>query len=57
LARIVPAGGQTASIWRRQAQRALQDRWYDTGLIRKELGWTPRVSLHEAIEKTANASK
>jgi nucleoside-diphosphate-sugar epimerase len=56
-AKIVPAARETAAIWRRQAQRALQDRWYDTGLIRKELGWTPRVSLREAIEETASASK
>jgi nucleoside-diphosphate-sugar epimerase len=57
LARIVPVGGETAAIWRRQAQRALQDRWYDTRLIREELGWVPRLSLPEAIGKSANASK
>lgn len=57
VARIVPVGRETAAIWRRQAQRALQDRWYDTRLIRNELGWVPRVSLHEAIKKTTNASK
>ncbi len=57
LTRIVPVGGAKAAIWQRQAQRALQDRWYDTRLIRKELGWTPRVSLREAIEKTAKSSK
>jgi len=57
LTRIVPAGVAKAAIWQRQAERALQDRWYDTSLIRKELGWTPRVSLREAIEKTAEASK
>ena len=57
LTRIVPVGGAKPSIWQRQARRALQDRWYDTNLIRKELGWTPRVSLREAIEKTAKSSK
>ncbi len=57
LARILPVGRETAGIWRRQAQRALQDRWYDTGLIRKELGWTPHVSLRAAIEKTAKSLK
>ncbi|MGH9496295.1 MAG: NAD-dependent epimerase/dehydratase family protein, partial [Candidatus Sulfotelmatobacter sp.] len=57
LTRIVPAGRETAAIWRRQAQRALQDRWYDTSLIRKEPGWTPRVSLREAIESTVKAWK
>jgi hypothetical protein len=43
--------------WLRQIRRALQDRWYDTARVRKELGWTPRVSLREAIEKTAESSK
>jgi nucleoside-diphosphate-sugar epimerase len=57
LTRIVPVGGAKTAIWQRQAERALQDRWYDTSLIRKELGWTPRVSLREAIEKTAKSSK
>ena len=57
LTRIVPLGRATAAIWQRQAERALQDRWYDTSLIRKELGWTPHVSLREAIEKTAKSSK
>jgi 2-alkyl-3-oxoalkanoate reductase len=57
LTRIVPVGRAKAAIWRRQAERALQDRWYDTSLIRKELGWTPRVSLREAIEKTEKSSK
>ena len=57
LTRIVPVGGAKVAIWQRQGARALQDRWYDTGLIRKELGWTPRVSLREAIERTAKSSK
>lgn len=56
LATIVPVGRETVAIWQRQVQRALQNRWYDTSLIRKELGWTPRVSLREAIEKTAKSS-
>src|SRR6185437_1893845 len=57
LARIVPIDRETAEIWRRQAQRALQNRLYDTSLVRKELGWSPRVSLRDAIERTARASK
>lgn len=57
LAWMVAAGSQTAVGWARQIRRALQDRWYDTSLIRKELGWTPRVSLREAVEKTAESSK
>lgn len=57
LTRIAPVGRAKAAIWQRQVERALQDRWYDTSLIRKELGWTPRVSLREAIEKTAKSSK
>ncbi len=50
-------GWPAAAVWSRQSRRALQDRWYDTSLIRKELGWTPRVPLREAIEKTAKSSK
>lgn len=57
LARIVPVGRAKVAISQRQAERALQDRWYDSSLIRKELGWTPRVSLREAIETTAKSSK
>jgi nucleoside-diphosphate-sugar epimerase len=57
LAWIVALGSRTAVTWLRQIRRALQDRWYDSSLIRKELGWTPRVSLREAIEKTAKSSK
>ena len=57
LTRIVPVDRETTEIWRRQTQRALQNRWYDTSLIRKELGWVPRVSLRDAIERTAKASK
>ncbi len=57
LTRIVPVGRETSVMWRRQAQRALQDRWYDTQLIRKELGWTPRGSLRAATETTARASR
>ena len=50
-------GSQTAVAWSRQNRRALQNRWYDASLIRKELGWTPRVSLRDAIARTARASK
>ena len=57
LTSIVPIDRGTVKIWRRQAERALQDRWYDSTLIRKELGWVPRVSLREAIEKTAKSSR
>ena len=56
LTRIAPLGGTKVAIWQRQAERALQDRWYDTSLIRNELGWKPRVSLREAIEQTAKSS-
>ncbi len=50
-------GWHPAVVWSRQSRRALQDRWYDTSLIRNELGWKPRVSLREAVEKTAKSSK
>jgi nucleoside-diphosphate-sugar epimerase len=48
---LLPMGDLRLS--RRQLQRSLQNRWYDTGLIRKETGWRPRVALLEAIRRTA----
>jgi len=45
-------GGSLGGIPRHHAQRALQDRWYDTRRIREELGWRPRISLTEAIRQT-----
>jgi 2-alkyl-3-oxoalkanoate reductase len=57
LAKIVRVGEETTAIWRYHVQRALQDRWYDTARIRKELGWVPRVPLREAIEKTIKVSQ
>ncbi len=40
---------------RHQLRRSLQDRRYDTGRIRKEIGWRPRWSLSEAIGRTLRA--
>jgi len=57
LAKITPAARETAVICQRQVRRALQDRLYDSRLIRKHLGWTPRILLREAVERTANAWK
>ena len=37
---------------RRQITRAAQDRWYDARRIREQTGWTPKVPLREAIERT-----
>lgn len=36
----------------RQVTRALQDRHYSSQLIRRELGWSPRVPLREALRAT-----
>ena len=41
---------------RHQIRRALQNRWFDTSLIRTETGWAPRVSLREAVERTVNVA-
>jgi 2-alkyl-3-oxoalkanoate reductase len=50
--RLVPAN--TGAFSRRQILRASQDRHYSTRRIREELGWTPKVSLQEAIERTVH---
>jgi nucleoside-diphosphate-sugar epimerase len=47
---IIPMGDTRLS--RHQLQRSLQDRRYDTSRIRRETGWTPRVSLAEGIQRT-----
>ena len=46
-----------ATLPREQVRRALQNRFYSTRRIREELGWTPRVALREAIEKTWRARR
>jgi len=53
LCAIVPMGDMRLSP--HQLRRALQNRWYDTRRIRQETGWTPRVSLEEAIRRTLQA--
>lgn len=47
---IIPMGDFRLSP--HQLRRGLQDRWYDTQLIRKETAWMPRVSLQDAIQRT-----
>lgn len=47
---LLPMGDLRLS--RRQLERSLQDRWYDTSRIRRETGWRPRVGLREAVERT-----
>jgi len=44
--------GDAGTFSRRQMLRASQDRHYSTRRIRNELGWTPKVPLAEAIERT-----
>ena len=52
--RLVAA--DTGAFSRRQTVRASQDRHYSTGRIREELGWTPKVGLADAIERTVLGS-
>ncbi len=52
---LIPMGDTRLS--RHQLQRALQDRWYDTSKIRRELGWTPRIGLEEAIRKSLTEAR
>jgi nucleoside-diphosphate-sugar epimerase len=47
---FVPA--DTGVFSPRQIRRATQDRHYDSRRIRAELGWSPKVPLEEAIERT-----
>jgi 2-alkyl-3-oxoalkanoate reductase len=39
-----------------QLKRSLQDRFYDTSKIRRELGWSPRVPLRAALEASLPAT-
>lgn len=52
---IIPMGDTRLS--RHQLERSLQDRRYDTSRIRREAGWTPRVSLEEAIQRTLRGTR
>jgi len=47
---LLPMGDLRLS--RRQLERSLQDRWYDTRRVRQETGWQPRVPLLEAVQRT-----
>jgi nucleoside-diphosphate-sugar epimerase len=46
---MLPMGDLRLS--RRQLERSLQNRWYDTRRIREQTGWQPQVSLLEAVER------
>jgi nucleoside-diphosphate-sugar epimerase len=46
--RLLKVGGG-AGFTPHQIRRSLQDRHYDTSCIRRELGWSPRIPLIEAI--------
>jgi nucleoside-diphosphate-sugar epimerase len=48
--RLVRPGAGGFSV--RQVERALEDRYYRTERIRRELGWTPRVPLREALRRS-----
>jgi nucleoside-diphosphate-sugar epimerase len=54
--RVLPVGS-SARFTKHQLNRALQNRWYDTGRIRQELGWLPKVPLKDALYRTWNASR
>lgn len=47
---------QGASFSAYQVKRALQDRHYDSSLIRRETGWSPRVPLRQALASTLSAN-
>ncbi|HXM08100.1 MAG TPA: hypothetical protein VN936_11570, partial [Candidatus Acidoferrum sp.] len=48
LARAITPAASGFSTY--QLERSLQDRYYDTAKIRRELGWSPRVPLRAALE-------
>lgn len=52
---IIPMGDTRLS--RHQLRRSLQDRVYDTSMIRRQTGWAPRIGLEEAIRKTLTESR
>jgi nucleoside-diphosphate-sugar epimerase len=49
---VLLAAPLVPGLSRYQVTRALQDRRYLTGRIRAETGWTPRVPLREALERS-----
>lgn len=51
---IIPMGDFRLSP--HQLRRGLQDRWYDTQLIRNQTGWRPGISLQDAIQRTLSAT-
>jgi dihydroflavonol-4-reductase len=42
-------------IFRRRVKFFTSNRWFDTGRARRELGYSPRVHLHEGIDRTLNS--
>lgn len=51
IVRVLPNVG-SVRFSKHQLSRALQDRWYDTHRIREETGWTPKVSLKDALHRS-----
>jgi nucleoside-diphosphate-sugar epimerase len=44
-------GGKLASFSSHALSRVLRSTWYDTHLVREQLGWCPRVRLQDALKE------
>lgn len=52
---LIPMGDTRLST--HQLRRSLQDRVYDTSMIRRQTGWAPRIGLEEAIRRTLTEAR